>query len=302
LSIIVLPFAIAGFVSEPRAVPSASLLQPIWMTKESTLTISKFGAAMVGVIWAYHGWMNIAPVAEEVKQPQRNIPLALMLGVGIVMLLYVGANFGYHLIVPRQEMIDFGKNTTVATLFSRKLLGAAGGAIASAAIMISVFGALNGNILVGPRLLFAMGEDRLAPRWLHSLSRFQTPAWATVVMCTWACLMVVIVAAAFQLRVFGDPAKPGSKPPFDVITDFAMFGAVALETLAVMAIVVFRQRYPNAERRYRCVGYPVVPIVYFLIMLLVWINMFFASWIEAVTGIVIMLAGLGVYFGFLHKK
>jgi amino acid transporter len=302
LSIIVLPFAIAGFISTPRAEPSASLLQPIWMTKDSTLTISKFGAAMVGVIWAYHGWMNIGPVAEEVKQPQRNIPLALILGVGIVTLLYLGANLGYHLIVPRAEMLAFGKNTTVATLFSRKLLGSAGGAIASAAIMISVFGALNGNILVGPRLLFAMGEDRLAPRWLHSLSRYQTPAWATVVMCAWACLMVLIVAAAFQLAVFGDPAKPGSKPPFDVITDFAMFGAVALETLAVMAIMVFRQRYPNAERPYRCLGYPVLPIVYFVIMLLVWINMFFSSIIEAATGIVVMLAGSAVYFGFLRKR
>lgn len=303
LAIIVLPFAIAGLVSEPRAVPQSSYLQPAWPADWSSVKWSGFGAAMVGVIWAYHGWMNIGPIAEEVKQPQRNIPLSLILGVGIVIALYVGANLGYYLIVPRSEILQFGKDTPVATLFSRKLLGAAGGAIASAAIMISVFGALNGNILVGPRLLFAMGEDGLAPRWLHGLhARYQTPAGATVVMCGWASMIVLLVAAAFQLGVFGAPEAAGSKPPFDVITDFAMFGAIALETLAVLAVMVFRWRNPAAERPYRCLGYPVVPILYALVMAAVWLNMFIKQRAESLTGIGIVVAGTVVYLLFLQNQ
>src|SRR5262249_55421176 len=147
----------------------------------------------------YHGWMNIAPVAEEVRDPQRNIPRALLAGIGIVMFLYLGANLAYYLVIPQPEMAkmkatDTGDNgasgvsydsgtgaltspahpgfdsqvhdKTVAIGFCRRLLGTIGVAVAAAAVMISVFGALNGNLLVGPRLLYAMGEDGLAPRSL----------------------------------------------------------------------------------------------------------------------------------------
>ena len=140
------------------------------------IDFKNLGAAMVGVLWAYHGWMNIAPIAEEVRHPQRNIPLALFGGVAIIIFLYLGANFAYYLIIPREEMAGL-TTTTVATDFSMRLLGPIGAAVASAAVMCSVFGALNGNLLVGPRLLYAMGEDRLAPKALGAVHpRYHTPA------------------------------------------------------------------------------------------------------------------------------
>src|SRR5262249_2465580 len=148
------------------------------------------------------------------------------------------------LIVPREVMKNLS-DTTVAAEFCRRLLGAAGGAIAAAAIAISVFGALNGNLLVGPRLLFAMGADRLAPRGLNDLHpRYQTPAKASLLMAGWSSPLVLIGAAMTQVRLptFDLPLGkqtvdlnlPPGKQLFDVITDFAMFGAVALETLAVV--------------------------------------------------------------------
>src|SRR5262249_38624822 len=145
------------------AKPDPQLLRPTWPDHLSEFSLAGFGTAFLGVLWAYHGWMNIAPVAEEVRRPQRNIPLALLAGVGIVMFLYLGANLAYYLIIPRGEMAEM-RNTPVATEFSMRLLGPIGAAAASAAVMCSVFGALNGNLLVGPRLLYAMGEDGLAPR------------------------------------------------------------------------------------------------------------------------------------------
>src|SRR5262249_19537106 len=150
---------------------------------------------------------NIAPVAEEVREPQRNIPLSLFSGIGIVMFLYLGANVAYYLVIPQPEMAQMKAmetsatetyaqsegleppvhDKTVAIGFCRRLLGSVGVAVAAAAVMISVFGALNGNLLVGPRLLYAMGEDGLAPRALGSVhATYRTPAPAIVVMAGWA--------------------------------------------------------------------------------------------------------------------
>src|SRR5262249_36850464 len=138
----------------------------------------KLGTAFLGVLWAYHGWMNVAPVAGEVYHPQRNIPIAFLAGVGIVMFLYLGANLAYHLVIPLHEMALL-KHTTVVAEFARRLLGTIGTVLASGAVMFSTFGALNGNLLVGPRLLYAMGEDGLAPKKLAAIHPvFRTPVWA----------------------------------------------------------------------------------------------------------------------------
>lgn len=302
LAVVALPFIVLGLVSEPRAIPTTANMQPVWPEQWSAFSWSGFGAAVVGVIWAYHGWMNIAPVAEEVKNPSRNIPLSLLAGVGIVIVLYLGANVAYALVLNRDEVLAL-KNTPTAAGFAEKLLGPVGGLLMSAAIMISVFGALNGNILVGPRLLYAMAEDRLAPRALGALHPvYKTPALATVVMSAWSAALVVGVAALFRAGVFGNPDEPGAKVPFDVITDFAMFGAVALETLAVESIFVFRQRYPDADRPYRCLGYPVVPVVYGFLMLAFWLNMYVTKPIEAYTGLGFMVAGAVLYLVALRGR
>src|SRR5438128_12354179 len=130
--------------------------------------------------------MNIAPVAGEVHRPQRNIPLAFLAGVGIVIFLYLGANLAYHLVIPQDEMAQL-TDTTVVAEFAYRLLGPVGTVLASGAVMCSVFGALNGNLLVGPRLLYAMGEDSLAPRALGAIHPvFGTPALAIAVVGAWS--------------------------------------------------------------------------------------------------------------------
>ena len=176
--------------------------------------------------------------------------------------------------------------------------------------MTSVFGSLNGNLLVGPRLLFAMGRDGLAPTWLNRLHpRYGTPAVATFVYALWSCLLVA--RAGLLLR---NPLPPGfadldinfpaGKAPFDVVTDFAMFGAVAFETLAVASIFVFRWKYPAADRPYRCWGYPVVPALYVVIMAAVLANMFVTpeQLGEARIGAVFIGVGAAVYLGFLRHR
>lgn len=297
LGIIILPF-----VFWPAAPQPASTL-PLGKVP-TTFDWGRFGTALVGVLWAYHGWMNIAPLAGEVKQPQRNIPIAFLGGVGCIVFLYLGANFAYHMVLSQEEMAGL-TTTTVATAFSIRLLGSVGALLASLAIMFSVFGALNGNLLVGPRLLYAMGEDGLAPRSLSLVHpRYNTPALAILVMALWSMLLVVAVGAVLFFGLptleYGDYQIDLNPPPnkaiFDILTEFAMFGAVLFETLAVATIFVFRARLPDAERPYRCIGYPWVPLAYLVLPAFIFVNMFINHRFEALSGAAFIAVGAVVYF------
>jgi basic amino acid/polyamine antiporter, APA family len=260
IGIIALPLFVIlfGSVREGTTLPSSKNLLPIWPESWDQVTGSALSKALLGVIWAYHGWMNIAPIAEEVRAPQRNIPLALLAGIGTIITLYLGANVAYALTIPVETM---AKSQVVVATFGLKLLGSLGSAAASAALLCSVFGALNGNLLVGPRLLYAMGLDGLAPRWLGDTHpRFHTPAYAIGLLALWSSLLVLGAAA---LTTFG--IRPADRNHFDMLTDFAMFGAVIFETMAVLSIFVFRWRRPTADRPYRCLGYPLVPALYVVV-------------------------------------
>src|SRR5438132_2248662 len=252
--------------------------------------------------------MNIAPVAEEVRYPQRNIPISVIAGVTIIIIVYLGANLGYYLIIPQQEMAQI-KTTTVATEFCMRLLGPIGAAAASAAVMCSVFGALNGNLLVGPRLLYAMGQDRLAPRSLAEVHpRFRTPALAILVLAVWSVMLALAGALLtfYRLPVLDlgfrsfDLNLPPGKPLFDVMTDFAMFGAIIFETLAVTTIFVFRRRLPQVERPYRCPGYPMVPLLYLILPAFILTNMFRNQLTESMAGLGFIGIGAAVYWLWLR--
>ena len=310
--IALLPFLVVGLSSEPRARPTTDYLSPIWPSEWTWTKLSLFGGALIGVFWAYHGWMNIAPVAEEVKNPHRNIPLALFVGVFAVIVLYVSVNVAYYLVLPRGDIVGI-KGRTVAGEFSLKLLGSIGIILASTAVMISVFGALNGNLLVGPRLLFAMGRDGLAPRALAQLHpRYQTPALAGAVLTIWAILLVICVGLMTQHRLpildLGfmtlDVNLPEGKEPFDVVTDFAMFGAISFETMAVSSLFVLRRRYPREQVQvpYRCPLFPWLPMVYVAFMGAVLFNMFTTQRAESLIGVGFILVGAGIYALFLARR
>jgi amino acid transporter len=313
LFIIALPFVVLAVISEPQYPPRVAHLSPVWPSDWRSMDWVKYGGAMVAVIWAYHGWMNMGMMAGEVRNPQQNIPLALILGIGILITLYCGANAAYYLVMPRADIASVSSETTVATVFCDRLLGPIGVLIASLIIMTSVFGALNGNLLVGPRLLYAMGKDGLAPRSLQELHpRFQTPARATFVLAAWSCILVLGLGALLQsdLPLFhtgrvDDTGHAIKKSPFDVVTDFAMFGATTFETLAVASIFVFRWKLPATpeNRPYRCPGYPILPAIYVLILIAVVTNMFFSKQqSEAMIGLGFIGLGAVVYLVLFRKQ
>jgi APA family basic amino acid/polyamine antiporter len=209
-----------------------------------------FGLAMVAVFWPYDGWINMGPVAEEVRRPERNVPLGLGLGVLVVTLVYVGANIGYHLCLPLSATRASG---TIAADVFQTFLGSYGVPLAAAGVMISMFGALNSNLLAGPRIYFAMARDGLFPRAMQQIhTRFKTPTNAILAQSAWSITQIVIAFA-----VTNNP-----KAAFDDLTDFVVLGGTIFYALVVAAIFVLRARMPNAERPYRALGYPLTPIIY----------------------------------------
>jgi amino acid transporter len=296
IALLPLPFLLGWLLPpDPKDVPMVAHLtaDPI-----RPFTLAGYGAALVGVLWAYHGWMNLGPVAEEIREPQRNIPISLLGGITILIVLYVSANLAYALVMPHAD-IAATTDKPVASEFSRRLLGATGGMVVSAMIAFSTFGALNGNLLVGPRLLFAMARDRLAPQGLVRIHpRYGTPAVATIVLAIWSVFLVLAVAWLIDAQML-----ERGKAYFDVMTDFAMFGAVVFETMTVASIFVFRWTMPDAERPYRCVGYPLVPAVYVLCFMGLLASYFTeGKRVEALTGTAFVLVGAAVYGLFLRKR
>ena len=307
-------------VSEPRTVPSVSRLEPVWPKNWLDISWPKFGVAMLGVLWAYHGWMNVAPVAEEVRNPSRNLPLALIAGTVTIMVLYLLVNLAYYLLIPGSEMKGIA-GRTIAGEFGFRALGSVGLLLISAAVMTSVFGALNGLVLVTPRLLYAMSEDGLAPRKLSALHpRYETPVWAILCHAAWASLLLIGVGVVVQYQAETPSSGAGASPivqpaeakaeglvdakvyqkttdSFDVLTNYAIFGAVSFETLAVATIFVFRRRYPvdKVQLPYRCRFYPWVPLIYVGVMAAVLYNMFGERPLESLMGLGFILLGAVVY-------
>ena len=288
---------------DPRSAdgPSLANLNPVWPSDWSSFKLGAFAVAMVAVMWPYNGWSNAAAIAGEIKEPQRNIPRAFVGGVLLLIVLYSTVNASYYLVIPAAEMAKLS-DTPVATAVAARLLGPVGTLLMSAAIMISIFGALGGNMLVGPRGLYALSRDGLVPRSLSAIHpRYQTPFAATLVMTGVTVAFILAVAGYTRSGWAPDP----DKPPFDVITDFIVFGAAVFETLAVASIFVFRRRFPpeRAALPYRCPGYPVVPAVFVVCMVAVLANMLADSrqQTEALIGVAFIAMGGLVYGAFFVR-
>lgn len=268
---------------------STSNLEPIEPVSLGIDFWKAFGLAMVAVFWPYDGWINIAPVAEEIREPQRNVPLGLGIGMLIITAVYVGANFGYHLMLPMEQV----KTTrTVAADTMGALIGTWGATIASAGVMISTFGALNSNLLSGPRIYFAMARDGLFPRAIRQVhATFRTPAHAILAQATWSLAQIAIV-----FSFVSDP-----KAMFDTLTDFVILGGTAFYGLTVAAVFVLRRRMPDADRPYRTWGYPLTPSIYLISVVVVVGSMVLSDWrqVAAVGGL--LLLGVGAY-GFFRRN
>src|ERR1041384_6089221 len=209
--------------------------------------IAGFSAAMIGALWAYDGWNNITFLAGEVKNPGRNLPLALIGGGLLVMGLYLFVNLSYSHVLTPTQMASVPASSSVAAEVVRRLLGSVAVTLMAAAMITSSFGALHASILATARIPYALAKDGLIVKSLAQVSpRTHVPIRALIVQCFWAC----VVALSGE---------------YDTLTDYAIFALTLFYALVAASIFIFRRRLPEAERTYRGWGFPFVPILFVVV-------------------------------------
>ncbi len=240
--------------------------------------VAGFGAAMLGALWAYNGWNEVTYVAEEVKDPQRNLPLALIGGIGVIAILYVLVNAAYFYVLTPTELANIPASSAVATEVATRVLGGGAATVMAGVLAMSIFGALQIASLVCARIPYAMARDGVFFAGLARLSpRTHVPIRALAAQAAWAIVLVL----------------SGS---FDTLTDYAIFSVLIFVALVTASVFVFRRRMPDAERAYRTWGYPVVPVLFLLVAAFLVINTLMTTPGRALAGLALMALGLPFYW------
>src|SRR5579859_1894189 len=246
-----------------------------WSIPRGGLSWTAVGVAMVPVVLCYDGWPSVSNVAGEIRDPKRNIPLSLGMGLAAVTVIYVLANIAYLRVLP--VTLIAATDRTGAAL-AELTLGRAGGTILSLTILLSIAGAINGFIITAPRLCFAMARDGLMFRRFAEIHpRHQTLSFGIAAQAIWTALLVLTGT-------------------FETLVPYAMIAAWFFYGLAVAGVVILRRKYPDRARPYRMWGYPLTP----------WLFTAVAAWFVANTWItqpwpstvafLIVLSGVPVYF------
>ncbi|MCA9168091.1 MAG: amino acid permease [Planctomycetales bacterium] len=272
----------------------------------------QIGVVLLSVMWAYNGWHAVTPLSEEIHNPQRTIPISLLGGVGILIVLYVGANIAYHGVMSMEEMKLAGDHAAEQLL--QRLAGRAGQLTMSAVIMCSTFGALNTDLLQAPRVTLAMGRDRtFFPVFARVHAGYRTPVIAIFLTSAMAiCLIVAVNGAKLGVqslnpesltspllqRIVGSLADDSI---FDLLTNFVIFAASVFYLLAVVALIILRVKHPEWERPYRTWGYPIVPILFIASYIWFLAQVYGSSPLESRTGLLFIAAGIPIYFGFRRR-
>ncbi|MEX2263741.1 MAG: amino acid permease [Bryobacteraceae bacterium] len=237
--------------------------------------VAGFFAALVAALWAYDGWNNVTMVAGEVKEPQRNLPMALIWGTGAVMAIYLLANLAYFYVLSAPEVAG---SPRVAAEMMNKILGRPGANAVSIAAMISIFAALNGSILSGSRVPYAMARDRFffnAMSGVHPV--YGTPAMAIFAMSAWAGVLVLTVGGYQQLFTS------------------VIFASWVLYGMTTAGVIVLRRKRPDLPRPYRTLGYPVVPILFVIVAACLVVSTLIASPRESALGLIFIALGIPFY-------
>jgi APA family basic amino acid/polyamine antiporter len=263
-------------------------------TTESTLVLALvmlLGRAMVGPIFAQSAWNNVTFTAGEVRNPGRNLPRALVWGCGLVVLLYLLANLAYVVTLPLAGIQNAPQNR-VATATMHAILGPRGTILMAIAIMISTFGCINGLILAGARVYYAMARDNLFFKRVGTLNPLHVPATALITQGIWAALLTL------PRTVTTDP-QTGAVTYGNVYTqllEYIVSADLVFYILMVGAVIVMRYKAPQLERPYRTFGYPVVPVIYIVIAALFVFDLAYLAPSTSGIGYLIVLTGIPIYF------
>lgn len=236
--------------------------------------------AMLSAFWAYEGWSAIGYIGGEIKNPNRNLPLALILGVLFVMAVYVTINFTYLYILPIDTIIGTyqSQNTIAAVVVVKQFLGNAGLLFILLVILLTTFGSTNTTLLTPPRLYYAMAKENLffkSASYIHP--KYNTPSKAIIYQAIWSSILVL----------------SGS---FDQLTDMLIFASFIFYGATAFGVFVLRVRMPDAPRPYKAWGYPVVPALFILFCVVLIVITIMTKPREALLGLGLMLSGIPLYF------
>ncbi len=251
--------------------------------------VSAFGLAMLAALWAYDGWNNMPMAAGEVKNPGRNVPLALIGGMIVVMLIYCLANLAYFYALPYDEIVTsnstkFRDALPVATKAAQTVFGESGGRLISIAFILSALGALNGSTLTGARVPYAMARDGVFFSKAAVLSHgTRVPVYSLLLQAVWASLLAI-------------------SGTFDQLSDYVIFASWIFYGLVTSSVFVLRRKMPEAARPYRTLGYPLMPLVFVLVALWLVINTLVNRPVESVAGLVLISLGLPIYLYYRAQK
>ena len=248
-----------------------------------------FCVAQVGSLFSADAWNNITFTAGEVKEPKRNVPLSLALGVGIVIVLYILANVAYACMLPLTQ-IQSAPDDRVATAALQSMFGPVAAVVMAIAIVISTFGCNNGLILAGARVYYAMANDGLFFRATGKLNKWRVPAVGLIMQCVWASLLVLP-----RTRIHDASGMATYGNLYSNLLNYVVFSVLIFYILTIAGVFVLRRKRPEAERPYRAFGYPVVPIAYIaaaaVILAVLLLYLTSTTW----PGLLIVLTGIPVY-------
>jgi basic amino acid/polyamine antiporter, APA family len=237
--------------------------------------IPGFFVALVAALWAYDGWNNAGMLGSEIDKPQKNLPRALVFGTLCVLLIYLLTNLTYFYVLSGPEV---GASPRVAADAMRRAVGAPGAALVSIAAMISIFAALNGSILSGSRVPYAMARDGYFFRAVARVNpRFRTPGASIVLLGVWSSL--VLLSGQYQQ-----------------LYTLVIFPSWILYGMAAASVIVLRRKRPAMERPYRVPGYPVVPVLFVFVAIALLYSTLRSSPRESGIGLGLIVAGLPFYF------
>jgi len=247
------------------------------MPAGSTSAGAGFGAAVLGTLWAYDGWVSVSNMGGELKNPKKDIPRSIIVGLTITIIVYVLFNLAIINVIPMAAVIS---SNTVASDVASVLFGKSGSLFISAGIFISIFGALNGYLMTGVRIPFAMGQDKLLPfdKFLGKVNqKYQTPLNAYILEVVLICIYIF----------------SGS---FNTLTDLVVFVLWIFFTMAVAGIFLLRTKHKELERPYKVPFYPVVPLIGIIGGLYILFSTLLTDTLKALIGIGITLIGLPIYW------
>jgi amino acid transporter len=273
-----LALIIAAFASGKG---SAAHFLPWWPAAGTKDLLSSFGLSMIAVLWAYDGWISVTLNAGEIKNPERNVPLSLILGTLAVIALYIGANLAYAYILPLDAVAG---SPRIAADVARVVLGPFGASLIVLGILCSTFGTINGSLMSNPRAIYAAGADGTFARAFGRIHpRFRTPSVAILTMGAWGSFLTL-------------------SGKYEQIISYVVFGSWAFYALTALSVIVLRRKMPDAPRPYKAWGYPYATLL--LVAVTGWFlyNTVVKDTRNAVIGIVLLLASLPFYAYWARRR